>query len=274
MAPPLLAESFAFDPGKLYRFPGNGGGKALYFYGCYGNTYNPGGEAKLAVAVLNALGADVIVPPQACCGVSKMTRGLLDMAAPDVEHNRRVFLPYVREGFKVVASAPSCLLALKHEQPRFFEGAEGQELAEACVPLFAFIKELMEHRRMPLNRVEARVVYQTPCHGAVLGTAKDEVDVLRQIPGLEVVDVTEECCGLSGSYGVESRHAALADAIAAPLATRIGRSSPDFVVTPCGSCKTQDEIKTGLPVLHPLTLLARALGIEVPVIDAEAVPRK
>ena len=98
MAAPLLAESFAFDPGKLYRYPGNGAGKALYFYGCYGNTYNPGGEAKLAVAILNALGAEVIVPPQACCGVSKMTRGLLDMAAPDVAHNRRMFLPYVRQG--------------------------------------------------------------------------------------------------------------------------------------------------------------------------------
>ncbi len=262
MAAPELAPAFAFDPGRLYHFAGTGAGKALYFYGCYGNAFNPGGEAQLAVAVLGALGAEVVVPPQACCGVSKMTRGLMDMAAPDVAYNRRSLLPYVRQGFQVVASAPSCLLALKREQPRFFEGAEGQELAEACTGLFGFVRGAMDRRTVPLARVEARVVYQTPCHGAVLGTYRDEVEVLKRIPGLEVEDVTEECCGLSGSYGAEARHAGISDAIAAPLMDRIRKARPDLVVTPCGSCRAQDQSKLGLPVVHPLVLLAAALGIE------------
>jgi glycerol-3-phosphate dehydrogenase subunit C len=264
---PLLAPGFAFDPGRLYHYPGTGAGKAVYFYGCYGNTYNPDGEARLAVAVLSALGVEVVVPPQACCGVSKMTRGLLDAAAPDVAFNRRMILPYVREGFRVVASAPSCLLALKREQPKFYEGAEGEELAASCTGLFSFIRELLDRSPASLGRVESRMVYQTPCHGAVLGSAADEVEVLRRIPGVEVLDVTEECCGLSGSFGAEARHAGLSDAISLPLAARIQKSSPSLVVTPCGSCKTQDEAKTGLPVSHPLVLLARALGLEAPALN-------
>lgn len=261
LKPPRLSSSFAFDPAKLYRFPGSGAGKALYFYGCFGNTYNPDGEAKLAVSVLGALGVEVIVPPQACCGVSKMTRGLLDAAAPDVRHNRENLLPYVREGFRVVASAPSCLLALRREQPRFFPGREGDELAAACTGLFPFLRPLVKERRASLGAVPLRVVYQTPCHGTVLGDCRDEVEVLKMIPGLEVLDVTQECCGLSGSFGAEARRGALSEAIAEPLMARIRRSAPDAVVTPCGSCKAQDESHLPWPVVHPLALLARALGL-------------
>jgi FAD/FMN-containing dehydrogenase/Fe-S oxidoreductase len=269
---PELAQGFAFDPGRLYRFPGEGAGRALYFYGCYGNTYNPDGEATLAVSVLRALGVEVVVPPQACCGVSKMTRGLFDAAAPDVDFNRRTLLPYVREGYRVVASAPSCLLALQREQPEFFPGPDADELASACVPLFTFLREVLDQTSPPLERVDARVVYQTPCHGAVSGSQRDEVAVMRRIPGVEVLDVTEECCGLAGSYGAESRRAALSDAIASPLVARIRKASPDLVVTPCGSCKTQDEAKTGLPVVHPLVLLARALRLEAPAVNGMPCP--
>ena len=264
---PFLAREFAFDPGRLYHYPGTGAGKAVYFYGCYGNTYNPDGEPRLAVAVLTALGVEVVVPPQACCGVSKMTRGLLDAAAPDVAFNRRMILPYVREGFTVVVSAPSCLLALKREQPKFYGGAEGEELAASCTGLFSFIRGLLDRSPASFSRVDSRMVYQTPCHGTVLGSAADEVEVLRRIPGVEVLDVTEECCGLSGSFGAEARRAALSDAISLPLAARIARSSPGLVVTPCGSCKTQDEAKLGLPVVHPLVLLARSLGLEAPAVN-------
>ncbi len=271
---PEMAGRFAFDPGRLYHYPGDGAGKALYFYGCYGNTYNPDGEAELAVTVLNALGVEVVVPPQACCGVSKLTRGLADAAAPDVLFNRASFLPYIREGFSLVASAPSCLLALVKEQPRFFPCGEAQELARASAGLFTFLLGILERQPDRLGPVPLRVVYQTPCHGAVLGSFRDEVELLRRIPGLEVLDVTSECCGLAGSFGAESRHAGLSEAIAAPLYERIRRASPQAVVTPCGSCKAQDEGHLSWPVVHPLTLLARALGIEAPGISGAPCPAK
>ncbi len=85
--------------------------------------------------------------------------------------------------------------------------------------------------------------------------------MLGMIPGLEVIDVTEECCGMGGSFGMEARHAELSDAMASQLMERIRKAAPDFVVTPCGSCKIQDEAHLAFPVLHPLVLVARALGV-------------
>lgn len=263
---PAPAPALAFDPSKLVHVAGRGEGKALYFYGCYGNSHNPSGEAALAVAVLAALGVEVVVPPQACCGISKFTRGLAAAAEADVAFNRRSFLPYVREGFTLVASAPSCLLALKEEQRRFFPAREADELSLACADLFAFLRPRLEAWRAPLAEIPLRAVYQTPCHAQVLGTYADEVAVLKRIPGVEILDVTEECCGLAGSFGAEARHAGLSQAVADTLYGRIRTSAPQAVITPCGSCKVQDEAQLGLPVYHPLTLVARALKLEAPAI--------
>jgi glycerol-3-phosphate dehydrogenase subunit C len=191
-----------------------------------------------------------------------MARGLFDAVAEDAAFNQRSFLQWTRKGFTIVASSPSCLFALSKEQPKFLPSEGAKELAGKCKPLFTYIKELMEARKPELREIHARVVYQTPCHGAVIGSYEDEVAVLKMIPGLEIADVTEECCGLGGSFGMEARHAELSDAIASPLMERIRRAAPDYVVTPCGSCKIQDEAHLQVPVLHPLVLLAEALGLK------------
>ena len=260
----LPAEERAFEPSRLYHFRPvrNGGGKAAYFYGCFGNTFNPAGEAVLAVEVLLALGVEVAVPPQGCCGVSKFARGLFDQAAEDVAFNRRQFLPWVERGFTVVASAPSCLLALTREAGRHFPGPEGDALLRASRGLFGYLADRLDRTPAVLQPVPLKIVYQTPCHGAVLGTAREEVALLRKIPGLKILDVTEECCGLAGSHGAERRHAGVAEAVASRLYRRIEKAGPEAVVTPCGSCKVQDEAHLGaIPVVHPLEILARALGI-------------
>ena len=260
---PVMAKAFGFEQGRLYLFeaPKNGNGKAAYFYGCYGNTYNPAGEARQAVEVLNALGADVVVPPQACCGVSAMARGLLDGAAQDAAFTRRNFLPWIEKGYTVVASSPSCLLALSKEHPRFFPGDEADKFARACQGLFSYIRVLLERAPRALKEVPLRAVYQTPCHGAVLGADADEVAVLRRIPGLELLDVTKECCGMAGSHGAEARHAELSETIAENLYSRIRKSAPDAVVTSCGSCAVQNAAHLAIPVYHPLEILAKALEI-------------
>jgi glycerol-3-phosphate dehydrogenase subunit C len=92
----------------------------------------------------------------------------------------------------------------------------------------------------------------------------DDVALLRMIPGMEILDVTEECCGLAGSYGAEARRANLSDAVGEPLFERIRASDPEAVITPCGSCMARDAEMLGLPVYHPLTLFARAMGLDAP----------
>lgn len=257
--PPLMAKSFAFDPGKLYSYPGGGGPKALLFYGCYGNTYAPGEGAEAAAAILERLGVEVVVPPQACCGISKLTRGMADSVASDAAYNRRTFLPWLEEGYTLVAAEPSCLLALVREQPKFFPSREGEILAESSTGFFTFVRPLLEKNVSMLKVVKARVVYQKPCHAEALGSWKDEVEVLRMIPGLDLLDVTQECCGMAGSFGLRVKNVELSETIAEPLMKRIQNSAPEFVATPCGSCAMQVSGHLPYPVHTPLHFLAQSL---------------
>jgi len=221
--------------------------------------------------VLRALGVEVVVPPQACCGISKTSRGLYEAAAEDAAFNRGSLEPWIREGYALVGTSPSCILALR----RALTDAGGNgTLGQAPRGIFDLIREMWQRDGLPaggLQPVRCGAVYQTPCHGAAAGTTEAEVAVLERIPGLRLLDVTEECCGLAGSYGAEARRAALSDAIAAPLVERIRKAAPDLIVTPCGSCRTRIGEATGRPVVHPVEILAASLGIEAPNLPSQGV---
>lgn len=251
----------AFDPSKLYRFTGDGAGRVAYFYGCFGNTYDPAGEAILAVSVLTALGVEVVVPPQGCCGISKMARGLRARAAEDVRFTRRMFKPWIQRGYALLASSPSCLLALAVDHPTLLPGEGSEVLSAAAQPLFRYLKNLMIHKRPDLGMVRKRIVYQTPCHARATGSYADDAAVLRMIPGLELLDVTSECCGMAGSHGLETPWRDMTESMAGDLSARIRRSQPDVVVTPCGSCRIQVQNHLPFPVIHPLSILAESLGV-------------
>ncbi len=56
-----------------------------------------------------------------------------------------------------------------------------------------------------LKPVNKRVVYHTPCHLERSGNAMFTIELLRMIPGLEVIVLDSECCGLAGTYGLKPR---------------------------------------------------------------------
>jgi len=64
---------------------------------------------------------------------------------------------------------------------------------------------------------------------------------------------------MGGTYGLKAANAETAEAIARPVLDRIRRSGAEAVVTSCGMCRTQLARGTGLPVVHPMEVLADAL---------------
>jgi FAD/FMN-containing dehydrogenase/Fe-S oxidoreductase len=86
--------------------------KVAYFAGCFARFHDPEGEATATVKVLEANGIEVVVPEQRCCGIALVTMGAERSIRADAERNIATLLPLVDRGFTVVASAPSCGLAL------------------------------------------------------------------------------------------------------------------------------------------------------------------
>ena len=251
----------AFDPGKLYRFEGNTGKKAVLFYGCYGNIYNREGETLAAVRILQKLGVEVIVPPQACCGVSKLSKGLFDSAAGDVLFTQNNFLPYLEGDARIVFTAPSCALAVMKDHPAFFPSESSEKMAERAVCISEFLADLLEGGGVDLRPLDISFAYQTPCHAAAIDADEKDMRLLKMIPSIKFAGKTKSCCGMGGTYGIRKENAGIADELGKALGKELELLGADVVVTPCGSCRMQSANLTKKKILHPLELFAMALGV-------------
>ena len=59
--------------------------------------------------------------------------------------------------------------------------------------------------RLPgrLERHQRRIAYHQPCHLKAQQIGSPGLDLLREIPGLEVVDLAAGCCGMAGTFGMK-----------------------------------------------------------------------
>lgn len=84
--------------------------------------------------------------------------------------------------------------------------------------------------------------------------------LLQRIPGIELVVLDSQCCGIAGTYGFKSENYATSQGIGASLFQQIEESGVDLVITDCETCKWQIEMSTSKKCEHPITLLAQALA--------------
>ena len=94
---------------------------------------------KAAVALLEAHGFSVIVPPQRCCGIPRLGVGDLRGAREMGERNIALLLPTVREGTDIVFSSTSCGLMLRHEYGPLLNLPGAEELAARLFDICEFL---------------------------------------------------------------------------------------------------------------------------------------
>ncbi|MCV6005712.1 anaerobic glycerol-3-phosphate dehydrogenase subunit C, partial [Escherichia coli] len=61
------------------------------------------------------------------------------------------------------------------------------------------LKEFMNGNAPKMKPVNLKVVYHTPCHLERSGNVMFTIELLRMIPGLELIVLDSECCGLAGT---------------------------------------------------------------------------
>lgn len=236
----------------------------VYFHGCAANYHEPD-VGLMAIEVLEHNGFEVIVPPQGCCGLPLQSNGSF---APARDHVRALvarLAPYARAGQTIVASSTSCGLMLKREAREILDiddpdlALVGERLYDIC----ELLRDLLDagELRTDFRPMPLRVPYHQPCQGRGHGFGKPAVDLLRLIPGLEVVETERECCGVAGTYGLKREKYPIAMAVGASLFADIAEAGADCTACDSETCRWHIARATGVPAVHPVELLHRAYGM-------------
>ena len=241
-----------------------------FFLGCVMSALLADTSRK-TVEVLRRNGCEVVTPPdQWCCGAPHAEEGDFASQRRFARHNVDLFARYDLD--YVVTDCAACGAETKGYGKLLSDVPSHAPRAAAFSARVRDISELLVEIGIepPGRAVGVRATYHEPCHLChAQGIRKPPRDVLRSIPGLELVELPESdwCCGSAGVYNVT--HARRAARLLERKIANVAKTEADVVVTGNPGCLLQLQAgvtlaRTGQRVAHPVDLLAEAYGIGEP----------
>lgn len=227
------------------------------FIGCTGEHLDAA-ALQDSITVLERLGFAVDIPAnQGCCGALHQHAGFTAKAARLAEANQQAFTGHA----PILSFASGCAATLK-DYPDLIKG--GAEVAVRVQDISEFVAAHWP-LDLQLKPLKARVAVHTACTlRNVLRAEAALPALLKKIPQLEwmTLDPAGRCCGAAGSHMLTAPQAA--DALLQPKLDGATRLQPDYILSSNIGCSL--HLGAGLrragqtiPVLHPMSLLARCL---------------
>jgi glycerol-3-phosphate dehydrogenase subunit C len=163
-------------------------------------------------------------------------------------------------GYDILTTCPSCNEMLRREGAHLFDSEEARFVAERIYDASEYLVRLYRQGRLDTNfkEMKVKIFYHNPCHLKVQDLTEESLTLLRLIPGMEVVGVNMNCCGMGGSYGMKKVNFDRSTTIAGKVWTEARNSGADIAVTECGGCGLQIQAGTGMKIVHPIVLLNQA----------------
>ena len=235
-----------------------------YFHGCYVN-YNYPQLGKDFVKVMNAVGYGVhLLEKEKCCGVALIANGMPKQAKRQGEVNVTSMRKAIAQGHAVLTTSSTCTFTMRDEYDHLL-GIDNHDVRDSISLATRFLLQLIEKGEIKLafrKDYNKRVAYHSACHMERMGWVPYSTRLLRMIPGIDLVMLESQCCGISGTYGFKKENYERSQAIGKGLFDQIDEVNPDCVATDCETCKWQIEMSTGTPVMNPISIIAEALDVE------------
>jgi FAD/FMN-containing dehydrogenase/Fe-S oxidoreductase len=256
--PAWAAETFTQQFRQRRR---SSGAQVALFNDTFTNYYNP--PVGMAGAnVLAALGYEVELAANGCCGRPQISQGLLADARRLAESNTDRLFPLVERSQPLVFFEPSCLSAVREDAPALVRGDARQKalrIADRALLFEEFVESECAAGRaaLTLSSGPTEVVLHAHCHQKSMGGVAPAKALLNRIPGAHVVDLDAGCCGMAGSFGYAREHFDVSRAIGErrllPAARTLGAGA--VLVASGVSCRHQVHDFTGVRALHAAELL-------------------
>jgi Fe-S oxidoreductase len=168
----------------------------VFYTGC--NVLKTPHIALLALDIMDKLGVtyQVLGGPNHCCGVVQMRAGDIATSGRFAESSMDK-LARSKSG-QVVSWCPSCHVQFTETTLPTVEKVRGAKPFE-MTPFMLFLRKNLERLRPFLTkRVEMRVALHR--HPGIRGVVEAAEDVLRAVPGIELVDLAQPAVGLMSNY--------------------------------------------------------------------------
>jgi glycolate oxidase iron-sulfur subunit len=263
LAPPVTLRDAVRRLPAVTKARGERRGTVGFLQGCVQRAWF--GEVNAAtVAVLAAEGFEVHAPrAPRCCGALGLHAGQEEDSLPLAKATIEAFERFDH----VVVNAAGCGSAIKDYGHLLRDDPDWRERAEAVASKARDVHELLAavEPRAPRAPVELKVAYHDACHLAhAQGVRSQPRELLRQIPGLELVEPAEWelCCGSAGIYNLTRPGPAAelgerkADNLIATGADVIAAANPGCTLQIAAHLQRKGR---PLEILHPMQLLARSL---------------
>jgi FAD/FMN-containing dehydrogenase/Fe-S oxidoreductase len=231
--------------------------KVAYFVDTYAN-FN---DHELGFAVIDVLrhnGIEVILPKQRPVPLPAIAYGDVKTARRDLRYIVRHFAPAVRDGYKIICSEPSAALCLQQELRHFVTGPGASLVAQNTFELMSYLLDLHKQGKLkkPERHISRDYVYHTPCHLLAIGGSGATIELLKDLCDMAGIDLQAGCCGLAGTFGMQTKNYDLSSQMAADLKQKLDASPTKYVLTECAGCKMQIEHLANTSATHPIKLLA------------------
>jgi heterodisulfide reductase subunit D len=168
----------------------------VFYTGC--NVLKTPHIALLALDIMDRVGVtyEVLGGPTHCCGVVQMRTGDIATSGRFAESTMDK-LARSKSG-QVVSWCPSCHTQFTETTLPTIEKMRGAKPFE-MTPFMLFLRRKLEELRPLLeNRVEMRIALHR--HPGIHGVVEAAEDILRAVPGVELVDLGQPAVGMMSNY--------------------------------------------------------------------------
>ena len=244
--------------------------KVLYFVDTFANYFDTI-LAESMVRVLRHNNVSVYIPAGLShSAMAMITQGALAPARQVAARNVEILAEAVRQGYTIVATEPSAVLALTHEYPVILGGDEDARLvADHTREAGQYLWTLHQRGRLKLDfdPLPYRVAHHTPCHVRALGIGHPAANLLRLIPELRLALLEKGCSGMAGTYGLKKVNYRSSLRAGLPLLSELRTGGYALGATECSTCRIQMQQSAPQATLHPVKLLAMSYGLAPALVE-------
>ena len=254
----------AFESKSLFEriepWEGGGSPRILYFAGCYSSYLKPQ-IGQSAVAVLKSMGMTVVTPPQHCCGLPMLSKGMIKEAAAKIRQNQDKWQAVVNTVDHIVVTCSSCGFALMEDWQSLLDNEFTAGVKDKITHISSLLNNYFD--RLDFKTCDTGVSYHAPCHLKIQDDPNSSIRLLSRIQGVALQDLKSHCCGMIGSWGLSADHFDLSKQIGSDMIAKLNQSAAAVGATDCPTCRMQMEQFSEKEIKHPIEIVYECLSTRV-----------